>query len=199
MTDRTRIAIYGRVSTDEQQRKETIDAQLEALRRTLPGDYEVVETYLDDGISGTVSFEDRPAGRRLLKEAEAGRFEQVLAYKLDRLGRNTLDILKLAHHLRAYRANAVVYGPDSFLRHVRLHIPGLVRHRPERRCLLAHSIKRVLPHNRFPGRPLSPKAGWPPSHVSYWRPVLALRLTERMLRHPATEPPRRRLVIGGGR
>ena len=86
MTDRTRIAIYGRVSTDEQQRKETIDAQLEALRRTLPGDYEVVETYLDDGISGTVSFEDRPAGRRLLKEAEAGRFEQVLAYKLDRLG-----------------------------------------------------------------------------------------------------------------
>ena len=100
ITDRTRIAIYGRVSTDEQQRKETIDAQLEALRRTLPGDYEVVETYLDDGISGTVSFEDRPAGRRLLKEAEAGRFEQVLAYKLDRLGRNTLDILKLAQRFR---------------------------------------------------------------------------------------------------
>lgn len=95
-----RVAVYARVSTDEQQRKETIDAQIEALRRTLPGDFEVVETYLDDGISGAVGFEERPGGSRLLRDVETGRFEEVLAYKLDRLGRNTINILSLAQRLR---------------------------------------------------------------------------------------------------
>jgi len=46
----------------------------------------------------------------LLSDAEAGRFKVVLAYKLDRLGRKTLDILKLAERLRGSGVGLRVEG-----------------------------------------------------------------------------------------
>src|SRR3954464_1852551 len=82
------VALYARVSTEDQAERETIQAQLDFLRRfidlhVLP----VAGEYVDDGISGAVPFAQRPEGRRLLVGAEAGRFGTVLVYRLSRLGR----------------------------------------------------------------------------------------------------------------
>ena len=73
--------------------------------------------------------------------AGAGRLAQVQP-RFGRMGVDGGDDLDLravqaeAHHLRAYGTDTVVYGPDSFLRHVRLHIPGLVRQAPGTPALL---------------------------------------------------------------
>jgi len=89
-----KVAIYARVSTREQALLGySIGAQLKTLR-----DYcklygkEVYEEYVDAGISGT-SIEGRLAFQKLLKDAEKGLFDEVLVWKINRLARNTLDLL----------------------------------------------------------------------------------------------------------
>lgn len=92
-----RVALYYRVSTDDQADRGTIEAQRDFLRQyvQLYG-LQVADEYTDDGISGRLLLSDRPEGRRLLQDAEAGRFDCVLVYRLTRLGRS-LKALINAH------------------------------------------------------------------------------------------------------
>jgi len=88
------VGIYLRVSTEEQRERQSIATQREFGQRyselhQLP----IYELFADDGISGTVPFELRPAGRRVLEAARQGKFDQLLVFKLDRLGRETRLIL----------------------------------------------------------------------------------------------------------
>jgi site-specific DNA recombinase len=97
------VAIYARVSTEDQAERETIKNQLGFLRRfvdlhMLP----VVDEYIDDGISGTVPLADRPEGQRLLLDAEVGRFSAVLVYRIDRLGRSLRALLDAHDALSGY-------------------------------------------------------------------------------------------------
>jgi site-specific DNA recombinase len=89
-----RVAQYLRVSSEEQRARETIEIQEEFLEQYC-GLYhhQVVETYADDGISGTIPLHERPEGRRLLEDAKAGKFDTVLVYRLDRLGRKLLVVV----------------------------------------------------------------------------------------------------------
>lgn len=56
---------------------------------------EIHDFYLDDGVTGTITLEQRPEGARLrlLKDAKAGKFDVVLVYRIDRLVRNTMHFL----------------------------------------------------------------------------------------------------------
>ena len=95
-----RVALYLRVSSEEQREAGTIQTQREfLLRHAERSGFEVVEMYADDGISGTVPLHKRPEGARLLNDAAAGAFQTVLLYKLDRLGRTQLGILNAADKL----------------------------------------------------------------------------------------------------
>jgi site-specific DNA recombinase len=89
-----RVALLLRVSSEEQREKETIELQEEFLEQYC-GLYEleVAGTYKDDGVSGTIPLHERPEGRRLLQDAREGKFDAVLVYKLDRLGRTLLVIV----------------------------------------------------------------------------------------------------------
>ncbi len=95
-----RVALYLRVSSEEQRDTGTIETQREfLLRHAKRSSFEVAETYADDGISGTIPLHKRPEGARLLDAAAAGTFQTVLVYKLDRLGRTQLGILNAADEL----------------------------------------------------------------------------------------------------
>ncbi len=84
-----KVALYGRVSTDEQKQNQTINNQKRELDKHIKGNgHEIYDYYLDEGISGTIPFENRPEGKRLLEDAEAKKFVFVLVLKTDRLGRN---------------------------------------------------------------------------------------------------------------
>jgi len=88
------VAIYVRVSTEEQRERQSIATQKDFAQRycELHG-LLTFRVYEDNGVSGTVSIENRPDGRKILADAREGRFDQLLIYKLDRLGRDTRMIL----------------------------------------------------------------------------------------------------------
>ena len=96
------VALLLRVSSEEQRDRETIEIQREFLKEycRLYG-LEVAETYADDGVSGTIPLHERPGGRRLLADAQEGRFTTLLVYRLDRLGRSLLVIVDAAERLEA--------------------------------------------------------------------------------------------------
>jgi len=93
-----RIATYERVSSEGQAERETIDMQTSALdaRLALEANVQVVARYADDGVSGTKALGDRSEGARLLRDASAGRFDELWVYRVDRLGRKVADIAKIA-------------------------------------------------------------------------------------------------------
>jgi len=89
-----RVALLMRVSSEEQREKETIEIQDEFLKQYCDlYELEVADIYKDDGVSGTIPLHERPEGRRLLEDAKDGKFDVVLVYRLDRLGRSLLVIV----------------------------------------------------------------------------------------------------------
>jgi len=97
------VAIYARVSSEEQRENQTIQTQIDTAKRWVEFQrlvnkpMEVYDLYLDDGVSGTIPFAERPAGKRLLQDATDKKFALILVYKIDRLGRDPRDILNSAH------------------------------------------------------------------------------------------------------
>jgi DNA invertase Pin-like site-specific DNA recombinase len=49
--------------------------------------------YKDEGVSGRVPFTDRPAGKKMMDDIRRGTISDVIVLRLDRLGRDTTDIL----------------------------------------------------------------------------------------------------------
>lgn len=95
----TRVAIYARYSSDHQ-RAESIEDQFRICRERAGREgWEVVDTYKDAGISGA-SMILRPGIQTLLQDAQAGRFDVVLAEALDRISRDQADVATLFKHLK---------------------------------------------------------------------------------------------------
>jgi len=94
------VAIYLRVSTEEQRERQSILTQREFAERycglhELP----IFRVYSDDGVSGTVPVESRPEASQILRDARLRKFDQLLVYRLDRLGRETKLILNAVDEL----------------------------------------------------------------------------------------------------
>ena len=98
-----RIAIYGRVSTTGQ----STDIQLQECRGYAERcGYEVVGEYCDT-ISGTTSKDDRQALTRLLEDAFLKRFDTVVVYSIDRLGRSLKHCLEILETLKSHHCDFV--------------------------------------------------------------------------------------------
>ena len=88
----TNIFAYTRVSTDDQ--------TCENQRRTITAaKYNVSRWYSDDGVSGAVLAAQRPAMASLL--AYVRKDDTVVVAAIDRLGRNTIDVLSTVEALTA--------------------------------------------------------------------------------------------------
>ena len=85
-----RVALYARVSTDEQKRHGySIGAQVTTLRKYAKDHkYTVIGEYIDEGISARKSYKKRPALLRLLNEVQSDKVDIILFCKLDRWFRN---------------------------------------------------------------------------------------------------------------
>lgn len=95
-----RVAVYARVSSEDQAERGTIENQVEfATKYCDLHELDIVGWYKDDGVTGTLPLEQREAGRQLLQDAKEQLFETVLIYKLDRLGRSARIILNAVHDL----------------------------------------------------------------------------------------------------
>ena len=101
----TRVVLYVRVSTREQAEEGySVGAQLEKMRYYCKSkEWVIVDEYVDGGFSG--SNMERPALKKLIRDARSCRMDMVLVYKLDRLSRSQKDTLYLIEEV--FNANAV--------------------------------------------------------------------------------------------
>ena len=85
-----KVAIYTRVSTLDQ----TIDNQLIELREHCSKmGWEVVKEYADEGLSGALSRDKRPALNNLIKDAYRKRFDLVVCWDISRIGRSMKELV----------------------------------------------------------------------------------------------------------
>lgn len=93
-----RAAIYLRVSTTGQ----TVENQRRELEQVAGRrGWEVVSVYEDAGISGVKGRDQRPGFDRMLKGANRRKFDVVMAWAIDRVGRSLHDLLDTIAHLEA--------------------------------------------------------------------------------------------------
>jgi DNA invertase Pin-like site-specific DNA recombinase len=90
-----RAAIYVRVSTFDQQPEN----QLRELRQYIAARGWTTVEYVDRGVSG--SKDKRPALDELLVAAKRRKFDVVVCWRLDRLGRNLKHLITLLEELQA--------------------------------------------------------------------------------------------------
>lgn len=104
MESYTRVAIYARVSTEEQaEHGYSIDAQLDALRNYCKMYGKIVaQEYVDRGVSGK-STKGRYELQKLLRDAKNGKFEEVVVWKISRLARKTIDLLQIVDELSKHK------------------------------------------------------------------------------------------------
>ncbi len=106
------VAIYSRVSTDSQ----TTENQERELREmaTRMG-WSIMKVYRDEGVSGAKSRAERPAFNALWKDATRRRFDMVMAWSVDRLGRSLQDLVAFLSELHALRIDLYLHqqGVDT--------------------------------------------------------------------------------------
>ena len=99
-----RAAIYARVSTLDQ----NPENQLQELRRYCEARGWSAVEFVDHGVSD--AKESRPALDALQKEAKRRRFDVLVAWRLDRLGRNLRHLILLLDELHALGIGFVTLG-----------------------------------------------------------------------------------------
>lgn len=99
-------ALYLRVSTDgqttENQRRE-----LEAV--AIAKGWEVVRAYEDAGISGAKGRDGRPGFDAMLNDAVRRRFDVVMTWSVDRLGRSLADLVSAMQTLKGAKVNLFLH------------------------------------------------------------------------------------------
>ena len=88
---------YLRVSTGGQ----TVENQRQELATAAEQrGWTVVDLYSDNGFSGAKGRDKRPAFDRICKDAVAGKFDIIAAWRVDRLGRSVLHLAQFVEDMR---------------------------------------------------------------------------------------------------
>ncbi|MBB6425114.1 recombinase family protein [Sphingopyxis sp. JAI128] len=101
-----RAALYARYSSDQQSSASIADQQRICRERASREGWQIEGAYQDAAISGA-SMILRPGIQRLLADAQAGKFDIVLAEALDRVSRDQADVATLYKHLQFARVPLV--------------------------------------------------------------------------------------------
>lgn len=157
-----KAAVYVRVSTEDQRSGTSLASQTAwCLAEADRLGYEVAETY-EDASSG--SNTDRPAWRRLMADARAGKFAAVFAWDLDRLHRDLLNGLQALRDLSALgvavhdsKTTGDATSADNQL------MTGF-------RLLLAQEERRKILERTVRGQRSRARSGWPGGKPPYgWK------------------------------
>jgi len=85
-----KVVIYARVSTLDQ----TVDNQLIELRdHCSKMGWEIVKEYTDEGLSGTLSRNKRPALNAMIKDGYRKKFDTVVCWDIGRIGRSMKELV----------------------------------------------------------------------------------------------------------
>jgi DNA invertase Pin-like site-specific DNA recombinase len=114
-----RVGAYGRVSRDTEEQLNSYEAQVDYYTKYIKGnpDWEFVEVYADEGISGT-NTKKRDDFNRMIEDALAGKIDLIITKSVSRFARNTVDTLSTVRRLKekgveVYFEKENIYTLDS--------------------------------------------------------------------------------------
>lgn len=101
-TQKLRVAAYARVSSDSSDQLNSFAAQVRAYTELIEkhADWELVDLYADEGITGTRA-DKRDEFQRLLRDCRRGRIDRILTKSTSRFARNAVDCLKTVRELKS--------------------------------------------------------------------------------------------------
>ena len=158
-----RAVLYLRVSTIE---RTTANQDRELRKVDSRMGCEIVHVYKDHGISGAKGREKRPAFDRMCRDAAQRKFDIVMAWSVDRLGRSLQDLVSFLSELHALRVDLFLHsaGPRHHDTGRQGHVPDdgrfcrvRARNDPER---VRAGLRRAKEEGKELGRPpIAPRAG----------------------------------------
>ncbi len=156
-----RAALYARVSTGGQTTENQL-RELEAVAGRLG--WEIVERFVDEGISGAKGRSERPALDNLLKSVVRREVDVVAAWSVDRLGRSLLDLIGVLGELRERGVDLYLHqqGLDTATPSGRAMYQMLGVFAEFERAIIVERIKAGMARARAQGkrlsRPMTPEA-----------------------------------------
>ena len=97
-----RIAIYARVSTNQDIQLHSLEEQKKAFKTKIGQNpsWRLVDIYADEGISGT-SVKNRKEFLRMVQDSENGKIDYIMTKSISRFARNTVECLSYVRHLQS--------------------------------------------------------------------------------------------------
>ena len=121
-----RLAAYARVSSSSDEQEHSYAAQILHFTNYVKEhpEYELVDIYADEGITGT-EMEKRDELKRLLRDCSMGKIDRVICKSISRFARNTEELL---HMIRALKNLGVsIYFEDKDIDSDKLNIFELIK------------------------------------------------------------------------
>jgi DNA invertase Pin-like site-specific DNA recombinase len=101
-----RVAIYSRVSTDDQTAENQTHFLSEIATRN---GWDVIDTYVDQGVSGAKGRDKRPQFDRLCKDMIRRRFDLVMVWDVSRLGRSVQHLIEFLNDVQAVGCDLFIH------------------------------------------------------------------------------------------
>ena len=101
-----RAVLYLRVSTNDQT---TVNQERELRATADRAGHEIVAVYRDAGISGSKGRDKRPGFDAMHRDAARRKFDVVMAWSVDRLGRSLQDLCAFLSELHALGIDLVLH------------------------------------------------------------------------------------------
>ena len=93
-----RVCLYARVSKSSQ----SVERQISELEIVAArNNWEIVDRYIDHGISGSIGRQGRPELDRMMKDSTKRKFDVVMVWSIDRLGRSLQHLIEILNDLNA--------------------------------------------------------------------------------------------------
>jgi DNA invertase Pin-like site-specific DNA recombinase len=155
-----RVAIYGRVSTSDQ----TTENQLLLLKDIVErNNWDLVDVYIDEGISGSKGRDKRPAFDRLCKDMVRRKFNRILVWDISRLGRSLQNLVEFLNDIQAVNCDLYIHqsGLDTATPSGRMMFQMVGVFSEFERSMISERVKlglaRVKLQGKVLGRPIKIK------------------------------------------
>ena len=101
-----KVVIYGRVSTSDQ----TTENQILKLKEIVEiNNWDLIDIYIDEGISGTKGRDKRPEFDRLCKDMVRRKFNRILVWDVSRLGRSLQHLVEFLNDVQSINCNLYIH------------------------------------------------------------------------------------------
>ena len=97
-----RVVAYGRVSTNHLEQLDALENQVQWYKDFVAArpNWELVELYIDEGVTGT-SVKNRTNFNRMLEDARLGKFDLAISRDASRWARNLVDAIQYTRELKS--------------------------------------------------------------------------------------------------